>query len=80
LTSISFPEPSRALPDTLLTVEDVAERLAVSVGWVRDHAGRRTPALPVVRLGCLLRFRAADIDTFISKQAEAPAKRKGRRQ
>jgi hypothetical protein len=78
-SNISFPEPSRALPDTLLTVEDVAERLAVSVGWVRDHAGRRTPALPVVRLGCLLRFRSADIDSFIAGQAKAPAQRKGRR-
>jgi excisionase family DNA binding protein len=63
----------------LLTVEDVAERLAVSVGWVRDHAERRTPKLPVIRLGLMLRFRAADIDKFISDQAAAPAQRKRRR-
>ena len=47
--------------ERLLDVDDVAERLHVSAGWVRDHAvGRRLPSLPCVRLGCLIRFRPSD--------------------
>lgn len=40
-----------------LTVAEVAEWLAVSPSWVRDHAtGRRRPALPSIKLGRSLRF------------------------
>ncbi|MGH9504802.1 MAG: helix-turn-helix transcriptional regulator [Terriglobales bacterium] len=52
----------------LLSLEDVAEMLGVSRAWVRDHATRRQPRIPVVRLGgkrALLRFRAQDIENFI---------------
>lgn len=48
----------------LLTPEQVAERLSVSIDWVRDHSSRKNPRLPVIRLGGgpgrkgLLRFRA----------------------
>jgi hypothetical protein len=36
----------------LLTAKDVARELCVSQAWVRDHVtGRRSPALPVIRLG-----------------------------
>ena len=46
-----------------------ARELCVSEAWVRDHVtGRRSPALPVVRLGgrkAVLRFRRADIDRFL---------------
>ena len=52
----------------LLTVEDVATILQVSPAWVRDHATRRQPLLPVVRIGKLLRFRAADVDRWIEEQ------------
>ena len=37
--------------DLLLNPEQVAERLNVSVDWVRDHSSRKKPLLPVVRLG-----------------------------
>jgi len=51
---------------TLLTAQDVACELCVSVSWVRDHAiGRRQPALPAIRMGGILRFRRSDIDTFL---------------
>ena len=51
---------------TLLTSQDVACELCVSVSWVRDHAiGRRQPALPAIRMGGILRFRRTDIDTFL---------------
>jgi predicted DNA-binding transcriptional regulator AlpA len=53
----------------LLTAKDVARELCVSQAWVRDHVtGRRSPALPVIRLGdrkAVLRFRRADIDRFL---------------
>jgi hypothetical protein len=46
----------------------VAKTLNVSSRWVRDHATRRSPRLPVVKLGSLLRFRPEDVDGFIDKQ------------
>jgi len=53
---------------TLMTVAEVARMLKVSEGWVRDHATRRQPLLPVVRLGRLLRFRRCDIEEFLRLQ------------
>jgi hypothetical protein len=59
--------------DPLLTPEQVAERLNVSPDWVRDHSSRKTPRLPVIRLGGgpgragLLRYRARDIERFIEE-------------
>jgi len=53
----------------LLTLDDVALLLGVSKAWVRDHATRRNPRIPVVRLGgrrALLRFRPQDIENFIN--------------
>jgi hypothetical protein len=58
--------------DVLLTPEQVADRLNVSVDWVRDHSSRKSPRLPVIRLGGgpgrkgLLRYRASEIEEFIS--------------
>ena len=54
----------------LLTLEDVARRLGVSKAWVRDHATRRSPRIPVVRFGdrrAVLRFRPQDIEHFIAQ-------------
>ena len=55
-------------PNSLLTLEDVATHLGVSKAWVRDHATRRNPRIPVVRLGgkrAVLRFRPQDVENFI---------------
>ncbi len=51
--------------ETLLTAHEVAKILKVSYGWVKDHATRKQPRLPCVRLGSLLRFRPQDIEEFI---------------
>jgi predicted DNA-binding transcriptional regulator AlpA len=54
----------------LLTLDQVAKMLGTSKAWVRDHATRRSPRIPCVRLGgrrALLRFRPQDIETFIDK-------------
>ncbi len=56
-------------PNSLLTLDDVAVQLGVSRDWVRDHATRRNPRIPVVRFGvkrALLRFRPEDIENFIN--------------
>jgi excisionase family DNA binding protein len=56
------------MAERLLTVPQIAEWLCVSPGWVRDHAsGRRRPVLPSLKLGKLLRFRAADVDAFVEE-------------
>jgi len=57
-------------PVSLMSLNDVAELLQVSKAWVRDHATRRNPRIPVVRLGdrrAVLRFRRQDVDQFISE-------------
>jgi excisionase family DNA binding protein len=59
-------------PDRLLTVEDMARRLQVSAAWVRDHATRKRPRLPVVRVGKLLRFRREEIEQWIRDQSQRP--------
>ena len=51
--------------------------LNVSPDWVRDHSSRKTPRLPVIRLGGgprraeLLRYRASDIERFVDEMARA---------
>ena len=54
----------------LLTSRQVAERLGVSERWVRDHATRRSPKIPVVKLGPLIRFCPYDIDAFLEGQRD----------
>jgi len=55
--------------EPLLSLADVARQLGVSKAWVRDHATRRSPRIPVVRLGgkrALLRFRPQDVNQFVA--------------
>jgi hypothetical protein len=49
----------------LIGPAEVARLLGVSSGWVRDHATRKTPRIPVVRIGRLMRFRPADIKVIV---------------
>lgn len=55
--------------DELMTSEQLAEELAVSTGWIRDHvSGRRKPLLPHIHLGDrrgMLRFRRSEIEAFL---------------
>jgi excisionase family DNA binding protein len=51
--------------EKLLTVEDVADILNVSRAWVYDHADRKRPLIPSVRLGKAVRFRPEDVQKFI---------------
>jgi excisionase family DNA binding protein len=52
----------------LLTIQEVAEMLCISCGWVRDHASaRRRPVLPRVKLGKSVRFRPEDVRRFFEE-------------
>ena len=70
--------------DPLLTPQQVAKRLSVSVDWVWDHSSRKTPLLPVIRIGDgpgragILRYRARKVEEFIVEQEHlSNAGRKG---
>lgn len=70
---LSNPEDHSIFPYSmqsaaLLTLDQVAGQLGVSKAWVRDHATRRNPRIPVVRFGdrrAVLRFRPQDVERFI---------------
>ena len=55
------------LGERLLTAREVAARLGVSERWLRDHATRRNPRIPAIKLGPLVRFRWADVQAFVAK-------------
>ncbi len=56
---------------SLMTSEQVADTLAVSTTTIRRW--ERSGVLPAVRIGRLLRFRAADVEAFIDRYS-APIK------
>ena len=58
------------LPARLWTLDEVAQFLQMSKDWVRDHATRRQPRIPSIRLGghrAVLRFRPQDIKQFVNE-------------
>ena len=66
-----------SISDPLLTVEDVAQRLNVSRDWVWDHSSRKSPKLPVIRMGDgALRYRASGIEAFIDERERLSALRR----
>ncbi len=60
-----LPETNESIP--LMGPSEVAKMLGVSSAWVRDHATRKTPKLPSIKVGRLLRFRSADVHEFIRR-------------
>jgi predicted DNA-binding transcriptional regulator AlpA len=66
--------------DPLLTAEDVAQRLNVSTDWVWDHSSRKSPYLPVIRIGDgTLRYRRSQIEEFVNERERLSAMRCRRR-
>lgn len=59
MTALQAPD------DGLYTYEQVAERLQVSVVWLRRQVSRRTVAC--VRLGRSVRFTEANVQALIAK-------------
>ncbi len=59
--------------DELLTVQDTARLLKVSVTWVYEHVRPSAEdRLPVVKLGKYLRFDRRDLQAYIdAKRAES---------
>ncbi len=53
--------------DRLLDARQVAAKLGVSERFIRDHTTRRSPRIPGVKLGKLLRYRAADVEIFMAE-------------
>jgi predicted DNA-binding transcriptional regulator AlpA len=73
---IGRPQPT----DPLLTAEDVAGRLNVTKDWVWDHSSRKLPYLPVIRMSDgILRYRASQIEEFVSERERLSALRRKRR-
>ena len=76
----SIPGRREIQPDPLLTVEDVADRLNVTKDWVWDHSSRKTPYLPVIRVGDgTLRYRLSQIEAFVNERERLSALRRKRR-
>ena len=74
------PNGCEIYEDSLLTVEEVARRLKVSKDWVWDHSSRKSPHLPVIRLGDgALRFRTSSIEEFICERERLSNLRRGSR-
>lgn len=66
--------------EPLLTAEAVAELLRVSRDWVWDHSSRRLPYLPVIRMSDgALRYRASQIEEFLSERERVSNLRRKRR-
>jgi excisionase family DNA binding protein len=59
--------------EKLLTAGDVARLLNVSTAWVYDHADRKKPVIPSVRLGKAVRFRPEDVQKFIDEMTRRAA-------
>ena len=53
--------------ERLLNARQVADRLGVSERFISDHTTRRSPRIPAVKLGKLIRYRRADVDLFMAE-------------
>ncbi|MGB7170599.1 MAG: hypothetical protein WBD32_16450 [Acidobacteriaceae bacterium] len=66
--------------DPLLTAEEVAARLNVTKDWVWDHSSRKSPYLPVIRIGDgTLRYRQSQIEEFVIERERLSVLRRKRR-
>ena len=64
--------------ERLLNARQVADKLGVSERFIRDHTTRRSPRIPAVRLGKLIRYRRADVDNFMAELGTLPPSRRSR--
>lgn len=53
------------MSDRLLTAEEVAERLAVPVSWVREST--RSGVVPHIKIGRYRRYRLADVEKWLEE-------------
>ena len=64
--------------ERLLNARQVADKLGVSERFIRDHTTRRSPRIPAVKLGNLIRYRRADVDNFMAELGTLPPSRRSR--
>jgi excisionase family DNA binding protein len=64
--------------ERLLNARQVADKLGVSERFIRDHTTRRSPRIPAVKLGKLIRYRRADVDNFMAELGTLPPSRRSR--
>ena len=64
--------------ERLLNARQVADKLGVSERFIRDHTTRRSPKIPAVKLGKLIRYRCADVDFFMAELGTLPPSRRPR--
>jgi excisionase family DNA binding protein len=78
----SAPAPTPLDEDAvgeLLTVQDAARFLNVTVSWIYEHVrDDATDRLPVLRLGKYLRFDQRDLRAYIDAKREAARHRRRR--
>lgn len=56
-------------PEDILTPQQLADRLQVSLTWVREKMRHRAKhPLPAIRLGRYLRFNWADIEVWLEER------------
>ena len=61
--------PRRLRHDPLLTADNVGQLLRVSKDWVWDDSSRKSPHLPVIRMGDgTLRYRSSSIEEFVNER------------
>ena len=66
--------------DALLTVQDAARFLNVTVSWIYEHVrDDAEDRLPVVKLGKYLRFDQRDLREYIDAKRDASRMRRRRR-
>ena len=67
-------------PPELLTVQEAARFLKVSVSWVYEHVRTNTDdRLPVVKLGKYLRFDRRDLHAYLDAKRAASRRQPHRR-
>ena len=64
--------------DRLMNARQVAAKLGVSERWVRDHTTRRSPRIRGLKMGSLMRYRLADVETFLAELDTQPSSRPSR--
>jgi excisionase family DNA binding protein len=64
--------------ERLLNARQVADKLGVSERFIRDHTTRRSPKIPAVKLGKLIRYRRADVDVFMAELGTLPISNRSR--
>ncbi|WP_263415224.1 helix-turn-helix transcriptional regulator [Terriglobus albidus] len=78
--SLAAIVPQMPAMEPLLTAEDVAGLLNVSLDWVWDHSSRKKPYLPVIRLSDgALRYRPREIEEFVNERERASVLRRKQR-